>query len=131
MPYNFDSRLTLQKTLPEYPHEDIPAVLLLRLMLWSAVLAGILAALTMPPTLQWLKELLTTSFSFPVFSKFFLLPFDFLEALGVFNAAALFFKNIDRRHEKYRLHIKVPARNHSPPSGGGYWGRTTGGLRRG
>ena len=39
----------------------------------------------------------TTSFSFSVFSKFFLLPFDFLEALGVFNAAALFFKNIDGR----------------------------------
>ena len=41
----------------------------------------------------------TTSLSFSVFSKFFLLPFNFLEALGVFNAAALFFKNIDRRHE--------------------------------
>lgn len=43
----------------------------------------------------------TTSLSFSVFSKFFLLPFDFLEALGVFNAAALFFKNIDGRLARY------------------------------
>ena len=56
MQYGLHGMLTWQPTHATKKHcqntliEDILAVLLLRLMPWSAVLAGIQAALTMPST---------------------------------------------------------------------------------
>ena len=90
-----------KKALPEYPHRGYSGSAFITT---NAVVGGacrhsgcVNNATYLVMVQLFLSALLTTSLSFSVFSKLFLLPFNFLEALGVFNAAALFFKNIDGR----------------------------------